>query len=453
MTLVSIVVVLLLVAANGFFVASEFSLVAVRPSRIQQLRQGGSSGARVVEDLLKDLDRVLSGVQVGITMASLALGWLGEQTLAHLFEPLLVGLGIPWASAIAHTVAIVIAFLLITSLHVVLGELVPKSVALQRAEKVALLVARPMAVFMITFRPLISLFDRCSNVLLRVVGFRATAGHALVRSAEEFRVLLHQVHEHGVLERKQAQMLDGALELSTLQVREVMVPRAAMICLPAGAGIEEVLETLRKHRRSRYPVYEGSPEQVVGIVHAKDLFRHVEERMRQVERGEPQTYFDLRRFVREVPFVPESRTLAELLEDFRRKRIHLAMVVDEFGSVQGMVTLADVVEPIVGEVRDEYEAPLAPTRLTEGGIVLDGRTSLHDLEHQHDVNLPTGPGFETLAGFILNHLGAIPRGGESFLHDGMRLTVLEMDGRRVARVKIERIGQPEGSEPAPDAVR
>src|SRR3989344_1386997 len=413
MPLVNIVVVLLLVAANGFFVACEFSLVAVRPTRVQQLKRAGDSRARVVEFLLKDLDRILSGVQVGITMSSLALGWLGEVTLAGMLQPVFESLQVPWATAVAHGVAITVAFLFITTLHVVLGELVPKSMALQRAEKVAVVIARPMAVFMIAFGPLIGLFDSASNVLLQAMGYRATAGHALVRSAEELRLLLHQVHEHGVVTPREARMLEGALELSEVEVRQVMTPRRDMVCLPASASLEQVLEVVRSRRRSRYPVYEGSPEQVIGAVHAKDLFRHLEARLR----------------------------LADLLEDFRRQRVHLAMVVDEFGSVQGMVTLADTLEPIVGEVRDEYETAPVAAPLCEGGLVLDARLSLHDLEHQHQIELPAGPGFETLAGFILNRLGSIPAGGESFLHDGLRLTVVEMEGRRIARGKIERLAE------------
>lgn len=446
MLLVNIVVVLLLVAANAFFVACEFSLVAVRPSRLQQLKQAGDARAGLVEHLLKDLDRILSGVQVGITMASLALGWLGELTLAGLLEPLLRSLRVPWALGVAHAVAITVAFLAITTMHVVFGELLPKSMALQRAGKVALVIARPMAVFMVAFAPLIDLFDNASNIILRAMGYRAGAAHALVRSAEEFRLMLHQVQAHGVLEPQQARMLEGALELGEVQVRQVMVPRRDMVCLPANASLEQALELICTHRRSRYPVYEGAPEQVIGVLHAKDFFHHLGERLRRAERGEAPLPFDLRPFVRECLFVPETKPLAELLEAFRRKRSRLAIVVDEFGSVQGMVTLADTVEPIVGEVRDEYEAvPLAAAPLPQSGagMVLDARLSLHDLEHQHRIELPAGPGFETLAGFMLNRLGFIPAGGESFLHDGLRFTVLEMDGRRVARVKIERLESPD----------
>ncbi|MEE9233958.1 MAG: hemolysin family protein [Candidatus Acidoferrales bacterium] len=446
MLLIYVFIVLLLVAANGFFVACEFSLVAVRPTRIQQLKQAGNAAASVVEHLLKNLDRILSGVQLGITISSLALGWLGEVTVAGMLEPLLRQAAIPGAAVVAHGVAITVAFLAITTLHVVLGELVPKSMALQRAETVALTIARPMAVFMIAFRPLISLFDSASNVLLRVMGYRTTGGHALVRSAEELRVLLQQVRQHGVVSGRQAQMLEGAMELGKMEVREVMTPRRDMVVLPASAALEQVLEAIRTRRRSRYPVYEGSPEQVMGVVHAKDLFRHLEERLQRSQRGEPLPAFDLRSFIRECLFVPETKPLEELIEDFRRQRTHLAVVVDEFGSVQGMVTLADTLEPLVGEVRDEYEtAPVAVPLVPQSGaaILVDARTSLHDLEQQHQIELPPGPGFETLAGFIINHLGFIPSGGESFLYDGLRFTVLEMEGRRVARVRIERLAPAE----------
>ncbi len=443
MALINIFAVLVLVAANGFFVATEFSLVAIRPTRVQQLKQQGRSGAAAVEYLLRDLDRILSGVQLGITMSSLALGWLGEVTLASMLQPVFAGLGLPGPAAMAHTVAITVAFLTITTLHVVLGELVPKSMALQRAETVALVVARPMAVFMIAMRWLIGLFDGMSNAILRLMGYHALTGHGLVRSPEEMQLLIEQAHEHGVLTPQQERMLGGALEMSQVQARQIMTPRANMVSLSAGATLEQAIELTRTHRRSRYPVYEGSPDQVIGVLHAKDLLQYLSERTRAADLGPALPAFDLRQLLRECLFVPETRRLAELLEDFRGKRRHVAIVVDEFGSVQGMVTLGDLIETIVGEVRDEYEAAPVTPRLLEGGMVLDGRTNLGVLDEHEPIDVPLGPGFETLAGFILSRLGFIPAGGESFLYDGLRLTVLEMDGRRIARVKIERIAPPQ----------
>ncbi|MGH8646763.1 MAG: hemolysin family protein, partial [Gammaproteobacteria bacterium] len=262
---------------------------------------------------------------------------------------------------------------------------------------------------------------------------------ALVRSAEELRVLFNQVKQHGVVDAEQARMLEGALELSEVQVRQVMVPRTAIVGLPVNASLEQAVAVIRQQPRRSYLVYEGASDQVVGVLHRKDLLLSLSERWERLERGEVVAPFELRSLVREAFFVPETKPLAELLEDFRRRRLHVAVVVDEFGSVQGMVTLTDIIETIVGEVRDEPEALPAPLPLTEGEVVLDARTSLLDLEHQHRIELPAGPGFETLAGFVLNRLGFIPQGGECFLHDGLRFTVVEMDGRRVARVKIEQI--------------
>lgn len=439
MVLIQLVVVLALVALNGFFVAAEFSLVTARPTRVEQLRRAGDPRASVVRLLLADLDRVLNGVQLGITIASLSLGWLGELTLARLIEPVVAGLNVRPVQLIAHGIAITVAFLIITFLHVVLGEMVPKSMSLQRSEKLALAVARPMNWYMTLFRPLIDLLDTSSRFLLRAMGYRAPARTALVHSADELRLLLTQMSERGVLESREGEMFEGVLELKRVHVHEVMTPRRDMVGLPVTAGLDQVLWTVRHYRYDRYPVYEGTPESAIGIVHTQDLFRALDELLRSADPEKARRGFDLRRVTREALFVPETRTLSELLEDFRRKRVQIALVVDEHGSVQGLVTLADILEEITGRLRDEHAPAAPPPIVTEAGLVVEGKTNLHDLEHEHQIELPHGPGFETVGGFILARLGFIPAGGESFLHDGLRFTVLEVDGRRVARVKIERL--------------
>jgi len=439
MTLILLLVVLGLVALNAFFVAAEFSLVTVRPTRVEQLLRAGQPGAAVVRHLLADLDRVLSGVQLGITIASLALGWLGELTLAQMLEPLLVRLGIGRVQVVAHTIAITLAFLTITFLHVVLGELVPKSISLQRAEKLAFVIARPMHLYMKTFRPFINLLDACSNAILRALGYRAAMSTALVHSADELRLLLTQIHQRGLLTAREDDMFAGVLELKRVQVREVMVARRDMVTLPATATLPQVLATVQRYRYDRYPVYEGSPEAVIGVLHTQDLFRALDDILRRPDSQAALSQFDLRRVVREALFVPETRTLAQLLEDFRRRRAQIALVVDEFGSVQGMVTLADIVEEVTGRVADEHAPVEYPPMLTHAGMVVDGKLNILDLNHLYQINLPRGRGFETVGGFILHRLGFIPTGGESFLHNGLRFTVLEMEGRRVARVKIEQL--------------
>lgn len=439
MVFVQVVVVLALVALNAFFVATEFALVTVRPTRVEQLRRAGEPRAAVVKHLLANLDRVLNGVQLGITIASLSLGWLGEMTLARLMEPMVASLNVKSVQLVAHGIAITVAFLTITFLHVVLGEMVPKSMSLQRSEKLALAVARPMSWFMALFRPVIDLLDSSSRVILRAMGYRALRSSALVHSADELRLLLTQMHERDLLSAREDEMFEGVLELKHVRVHEVMTPRRDMVGLPVNATLEQVLATVGKYRFDRYPVYEGTPEAALGILHTQDLFRALDEILKSRDPEKTRREFDLRRVLREATFVPEGRTLADLLEDFRRKRAQVALVVDEYGSVQGMVSLADVVEEVTGRVSDEH-APLEPSpKVTETGLVVEGKTNLHDLEHEHQIDLPGRPGFETVGGFVLARLGYIPAGGESFLHDGLRFTVLEVEGRRVAKVRIERL--------------
>ncbi|MBI4462481.1 MAG: HlyC/CorC family transporter [Acidobacteria bacterium] len=439
MTLIQLFVVLALVALNGFFVAAEFSLVTVRPTRVEQLQRAGEPRAAVVKHLLADLDRVLNGVQLGITIASLSLGWLGELTLARLIEPVLASLDIRPVEFVAHGIAITVAFLIITFLHVVLGEMVPKSMSLQRSEKLALAVARPMNWFMTLFRPVIDLLDSSSRVILRAIGYRAMRSSALVHSADELRLALTQMRERGLVSEREDEMFEGALELKWVQVHEVMTPRRDLVGLPVSAGLEQVLWTVRHHGYDRYPVYETTPEATIGILHTQDLFQALEQILHSPNPDQARRSFDLRRTLRTALFVPETRTLGALLEDFRRKRVQVALVVDEHGSVQGMVTLADIIEEITGRVADEH-APARPwPMVTETGLVVEGKTNLQDLEHEHEIDLPRGGGFETLAGFVLSRLGYIPAGGESFLHDSLRFTVLEVEGHRIAKVKIEKL--------------
>ncbi len=453
MTLIQLVFVLALVALNGFFVAAEFSLVTVRPTRIEQLTRAGEPRARVVKLLLADLDRVLNGVQLGITIASLSLGWLGELTLARMIQPVLEALEIRAVEVVAHGTAITVAFLTITFLHVVLGEMVPKSMSLQRSEKLALAVARPMRWFLTLFRPLIDLLDRSSRLLLRAMNYRAMGGSALVHSADELRLLLTQMQERGLLSLRENEMVEGVLELKRVHVHEVMTPRRDMVALPVAASLEQILWTVRHYRFDRYPVYETTPEAAFGILHAKDLFEALAPSEHNSDPTTLRGNFDLRRIVRDALFVPETRTLGDLLEDFRRRRTQMALVVDEHGSVQGLVTLADIMDEVTGRLADEHAMPLPRPLVTETALVLEGKTNLHDLEHDHHIGLPHGEGFETVGGFVLARLGFIPSGGESFLYDGLRFTVVEVEGRRIAKIRIERLrAAQEKSEPASSAL-
>ena len=442
--------VLMLVAINGFFAAAEFSLVAVRASRVRQLMEGGDPRARIVHELLGQLDRVVSGVQVGITLTSLAIGALGEPVFAQLFRPLFDWLPGSRAVLVAHGFAIILAFAFLTLLHVVFGELVPKTISLERAGRASLLVARPFYWYLTTFRWAVVLLEGLSRKVVRALGVTGlAAGHTIPHSAEELQVQIRQAGEHGLLAPGEERVILGALELRQLRVRDIMIPRPDVHALPVESGFEETLALFSKTQRSRLPVYESSLDHVLGFVHVKDLLAVLSERGSRGEEGAPgpalqssPQNFDLRRLLRELLIVPESKLAGELLLEMRARRISLAMVVDEFGSILGLVTLEDVLEQMVGEIHDEFDVVQAPQIVGSGpemAMVFDGAIGLRDLETQYEIKLPEDPAYATLGGFVLTQLGFIPRGGESFDFAGYRFTVLEMERRRVARIKLQRL--------------
>jgi len=429
--------VLALVCINAFFSAAEFSLVAVRQSRIRQLVEQGDARAKIVEQLLSDLSRVVSGVQVGITLASLSLGYLGEVTLAKVLSPLLLAIPSPWAALAAHTIALVMAFGLLTILQVVLGELVPKSLSLARAERVALLIARPFQWFLNTFRWAIDLLDRFAEKIVLALGVVAPHSHTLVRSTEELQVMVQQARDRGLLPATEVKFIQAAMELGQVQVREVMVPRPDVHALPASANLDDTMTMFATTQRSRIPVYENSLDQILGFVHIKDMIWVLLERSRRAEDGQPLPEFRLRSVLRDVLIVPESKPVSELLWEFRSRRTGLAMVVDEFGSILGLATLEDILEQMVGEIHDEFDVVERPLNLPDGGMIFDAAIKIRELEARYNIVVPEDPSYETIGGFVLNRLGFIPRGGESFEADGFRFTVMEMDHRRVSRVKMK----------------
>lgn len=441
--LLRMLAVLLLVAANAFFVAAEFALVSVRDTRIQQLVEAGRIGARTVQRLHARLDEVLNAVQLGITLASLALGWIGEPALAQLFMPAMGQ--IPYGSVYAHSIAIAVAFALITYLHVILGEVVPKTVALQRAEQVALAVAGPMDVFMRLARPFLAVMRRSADLALHAFGMdRLRQGS--VHSPEELKLIATASRRTGLLAPFQEEMIHRALELGDLTVREIMVPRPDIFSLPADLPLEDALTRVVEEQHSRVPVFdpERGPEHIIGLLYSKDLTRWMRLRLTLHDQaaGQRLAQMQVRQIMRDVLVVPETKPLPDLLVEFRERKRHLAVVVDEFGSTAGVVTVEDVLEQLVGEIEDEFDVtrqPLPPGATT---MVLDGSVPIRDLETQYQLTLPRDQGFETLAGFVLANLQKLPKGGESFEYESRRFTVLEMDGRRIARVKIELAEEP-----------
>jgi putative hemolysin len=429
--------VLLLVGVNAFFSATEFSLVAVRISRVRQLVEKGDLRAKIVEGLLADLGRVVSGVQVGITLTSLSLGYIGEITLARILSPVAEAISGRWAAIVAHSVSLIIAFGLLTVLQVVLGELVPKSISLASAERVALLVARPFYWFLNTFRWAIDSLDGIAERISRSLGVVAPHSHTLVRSAEELQIMVQQAHDRGLIPDAELKLIQSAMELGQVQVREVMVPRPDVHALAANASLEDAMTMFATTQRSRIPVYEGSLDHILGFVHIKDMIWVLLDRARRAEDCLQPAEFQLRRLLRDALIVPETKPVSELLIEFRSRRTGLAMVVDEFGSILGLATLEDILEQMVGEIHDEFDVVERPLVLPDGGMIFDAAITVRDLAAKHNIDLTDDPSYETVGGFILNRLGFVPRGGESFEAEGYRFTVMEMDKRRVSRVKIK----------------
>ena len=439
MFVVRLIGVLGLIVLNGFFAAAEFSLVAVRLSRVRQLVVKGNLRARVVEILVGDLRRVVSGVQLGITLSSLAIGALGEASLARFFQQVWPGRPGTHSALIAHALALTVAFALLSSLHVVIGELVPKTISLARAERVALLIALPFHWFLKTFRWAIYLLETISNAIIKALGVTAPTVHGVAHSTEELQIQIQQARERGLLAAGEEKFIVSAIELAQVQVREIMVPRPDMHTLPVEASLDEVMRAFATTQRSRIPVYRGSEDHILGFVHIKDMLWILLDRERRATENLPPPAFDLRRVLREVLIVPETKPASELLPELRARHVGMAMVVDEFGSILGLVTLEDILEQVVGEIHDEFDVVEQPLTLADGAVVFDAALNVRDLDTQYNIPLPEDPAYATVGGFVLDQLGFIPKGGESFEYGTWRFTVVEMDGRRVARVKIQRV--------------
>src|SRR5450759_1199872 len=383
-------VILLLVAANAFFAAAEFALVSVRETRIQQLIAAHRVGARTVCKLHQHLVRVVNGGQLGITVTSLTLGWLGEPVLARLFEGWIGS--VPYALISAHAIAVPVAFAMITCLHVLLGELVPKSLALQRAERVALAVAAPMDVFLTVTAPVTLVMSRAAGFVLRAFGTREIR-HGSVHSPDELKLIVTAAHHSGQLSPAQEEMLLNALELDNIAARQVMVPRTRIFSLPSDLNLDEALSRVVDEQHSRIPVYDPQrgPEHIVGVLYAKDLMRWTRLRLGLIVAPAPSaapasalhvSQMKIGQIMHDVLVVPETKSLLDLLGEFQQHKRHLAVVVDEFGSTAGVISVEDVLEQLVGELEDEFDVASAQPAVTDANapLVLDGAVNICDLE-------------------------------------------------------------------------
>ena len=434
--------VALLVLTNGFFVAAEFSLVSVRRTRIAELIARGETSAEAVQKAIENPDQVIAATQLGITLASLGLGWLGEPALAHLIYPLVALFPRAVQSEASHTISAVIAFTVITFLHVVIGELSPKSIALQNPEKTSLVVAGPTLLAERVFKPAIWALNGTGALLLRLVGVEPASGHELVHSVEELKMLVTASAEGGVVEAEESEMLHAVFDFGDLVVRQVMIPRTEIIAVEADASLPEIIRLVSQSTYTKFPVFEENLDQILGIVHVKDLLSA----MQSPDCNECRA----RDFAREPLFVPETISVNALLRQFRVHRQHIAIVMDEFGGTGGLVTLEDLLEEIVGEVSDPFDItnPEIQTQ-PDGSVLIDGLTLIEEVNQQLGLDLQD-PNYDTIAGFMLGKLGRIPRLHDQVESNSVRLQVDEMDGMRISRISLRRVPSP-APEP-PDSI-
>jgi putative hemolysin len=432
-----LLLVVLLIAVNAFFAGAEVSLLSVRPSRLRQMAEDGQAGAQAAMNLLAHPGRLLSLTQVGVTLASLGLGWAGEDALYRILVGALHPATTSLTGKFLHAACLAIAFLVISYFHVVMGEVVPKNLAIAKADRLAALVAPPLVFFMRITTPFVVTIERSASAITRALRIHSS-GHG-GHSAEELKLIVSSSRGLGYLPEAQEDMIHRVLDLGEVAVREVMVARNDIVSVSSEATLDEVLETMIREQHSRLPVYDGVPEKIVGLLHYKDLLPVWEERRQSIRTGRPNRAFRVSRLLRRHLVVPETKPLSQMLEEFRKGSSHMAMVVDEFGTIVGMLTVEDVLEQIVGRIEDEHDEKVVARPADAGTVELDGATRIRDLESEYGIEIPADGEFETLAGFLLFRRGEIPKAGESVEYQGRRYTVLEMERNRIARVRVEKM--------------
>ncbi|HYE64252.1 MAG TPA: hemolysin family protein [Pyrinomonadaceae bacterium] len=429
-----ILAVLLLVGANGFFVAAEFALVGVRRSRIEALAAGGSRRARRLLDLLDNLNAYLSASQLGITLASLGLGWIGEPAVAQLLQGPLADLPDAWR----HAIAFGIAFSIITTLHIVLGEQAPKLFGLDRAEQVALTTSWPMMAFYTVFRWPIRALDWASARLVRPFGVHASTEHASIYTEEELRQLIEISHKSGHLRAAEQQLVHRVFEFSDTLVREAMVPRTAIAAISSDCSLEQIAQAFQKYGYSRLPVYRESLDDVIGFIHSKDVMPYL---------LRPDS-FRLEHVLQAPLYVVDTARLEDVLRQMQKAKVHFGFVIDEHGGIEGIITLEDLLEEIVGDISDEHDEEVNEQirRERDGTYLLDGSLAVRDLNRRLKLSLPESESYTTIAGFLMDTAGHVLRDGEVVQYDGLIFHVERVERRRVLRVRLERVEAPEDAQ-------
>ena len=429
--LLKLLAVVALVLANGFFVAAEFALISVRGTRIAELVAQGNQPAKWAKKALENPDQVIAATQLGITLASLGLGWVGEPALSHLLEPLILLFPVNIQSEVSHSIAAGLAFAIITFLHVVVGELAPKSIALQNPEKTSLRVARPTLWMEWVFKPFIWALNGTGNYLLKALGVQPASGHELVHSVEELKMIVTASAEGGVVEDEEREMLYAVFDFGELLVRQVMIPRTEILGFEIDMNLDESIKIAIHSTFTKFPVYDDDLDNILGVVHIKDLLRaeHDPERRKCLARD----------LIRDAFFVPETVHVRRVLQEFRKRRQHIAIVMDEFGGTAGLVTLEDLMEELVGEVSDPFDIVQPEIQKhSDGSVTLDGLALIEEVNDALGLNLDE-PNYDTIAGFVLGKLGRIPELGDAIEIEGLRFQIKSMDGMRIEQLSLSPI--------------
>jgi len=415
--LFELVAVGVLILLNAFFVAAEYGLVTARRTRIVELQHQGDRRARDVLRITSDPPRFIAAMQLGVTLTSLGIGALGEVALSRLFD-----------KAISTVLAVIFAYLVLTFLHVVIGELVPKGIALGHSEGTALFVSAPVRFFFIVMRPVVWLLEGATEIVLKLLGLKPPGADDDVLSEAELRMLVSQSTQHGEIEQQEQEMLYKVFDFADKEAKDVMVPRPEVVALSIDLPPEQCLEAVMDSPFTRYPVYRESLDNVVGILHVRDLFRALRDRgMHEVK---------VEDIIRPAHIVPETKDLAALLAEFRRANQHMAIVVDEYGDMEGIVTLEDLLEEIVGDIEDEFDLPdESIEQIDEDTVIIDGTFPIDDFNERFNTVMPDED-YHTMAGFVFGLLGRQPEAGDTLNHDGMRFDVLEVEGSRILKLAV-----------------
>lgn len=427
-------VVALLLLANGFFVSVEFAYITASRPRLAQLATTGDPNARLANRLSQDTDRLLAVSQIGVTIASLGIGWVGESVAEQIIHRALAFIPGGWSNALTQTLGLVTAFAAITALHIVLGEQAPKIVAIQIAERFAIFSARVVARCDTLLRPFVLALDTATNAVVQFVGFHPLGAHQTVYTVDELKHLVSETQRHGELAPREKEMLHNVFEFDDKLAREVMIPRPDMITVEEHTTIADFLQTFNDASHSRFPIYAGSIDNITGFIAIKDVLRAL------ASQGAPALTQPIRAFARTAFFIPETKRIGALFAEMQAQKIQLAIVIDEFGGTAGMITLEELIEEIVGSVQDEFahESPLVQT-IDERTTQIDALMRVEEANEQLHLGLPESDNYSTVAGYILYVLRRIPKPGDQLVVGNHKLTVTQMDGPKIEQVRVTRV--------------